>query len=372
MLKNLTRNSVWLIFFAAGVFMSLAAAQAPRSDAPLPRERVTAIIDGVRKITTKDGIDTLEAVQIGGIEQWLSVRGKSRENPLLLFVHGGPASTDMPVSWAFQTPWEDYFTVVQWDQRGAGKTYVGNDPAKIGPTLDIERMVADASEVVQYLRKTYAKPKIFVLGHSWGSVIGLDLAHRHPEWLYAYIGMGQIINMREGERLSYSSTLRLAREAKHATAIKELEALAPYPEADGSVSIDKLGIERKWSVFFGGLTHGRNSFDYYGDAALLSPDYTTTEVAAIDKGSALSLPRLFPALTQVDFTTTTELNCPLVIFNGRYDDTTPATLTARWFENVHAPSKQIVWFENSAHMMHIEEPGRMLVHLVTEVLPLAK
>jgi proline iminopeptidase len=366
---NLLMTSTFAVVIA--VAMGISPCRADDAPPTFSREKVTSIIDGVRKITTVDGVEELKAVQIGGIPQWISVRGRSRNNPILLFLHGGPASTEIPASWVFQGPWEDYFVVVQWDQRGAGKTYAANDPAIVRPTITKERMVADEEELVKYLRTTYSKQKIFVLGHSWGSILGLELARRHPEWLYAYVGMGQIINMRENERLGYEFTLRAATAAHNEQALAELRSIAPYPEKDGSIPLNKIDLQRKWSVFFGGLTHGRSKFDYYPNATLLSPDYSPTEVADIDKGSELSLPILLPQMGEADFDAVTEFRCPIVVFNGRYDDTVSATLAARWFEKVHAPSKRLVWFENSAHMMHVEEPGKVLVHLVNDVLPLA-
>jgi pimeloyl-ACP methyl ester carboxylesterase len=372
---NIRVKGTLAALLAGAIGMSPCAAQSSKYPdnelSTFPRERVTSILNDVRKVATADGIEELKAVPIGGIQQWISVRGRSRDNPILLFLHGGPASTEMPAAWTFQGPWEDYFVVVQWDQRGAGKTYTANDPESVGPTIRMERMIADAEELAQYLRATYARQKIFVLGHSWGSVLGLELARRQPQWLHAYIGMGQIINMRESERLGYEFVLRTAAAAQNETALTELRSIAPYPEADGSIPIDKLDLQRKWSVRFGGLTHGRTAFNYYSNATLLSPDYSAADVAAVDRGSALSLPRLWPQLMKVDFMPATELQCPIVIFNGRHDHTTSAVLAARWFEKVRAPAKRLVWFENSAHMTHMEEPGRVLVHLVNDVLPLA-
>jgi proline iminopeptidase len=156
------------------------------ADSPtLPRDQVTSAIAEMRRITSPTGIEELKPVPIGEITQWISIRGRSRDNPILLFLHGGPASPDMPVSWAFQAPWEDYFTVVQWDQRGAGKTFLANDPAKIGPTLDEERLIGDTEALIKWLRITYDQPKVFLLGHSWGSILGLEVARRHPDYLYA-------------------------------------------------------------------------------------------------------------------------------------------------------------------------------------------
>jgi pimeloyl-ACP methyl ester carboxylesterase len=332
-----------------------------------PRE----IVENLQKIVTPNGIDRQMEIEIGGIKQWITVRGRDLNNPILLFLHGGPGAPEMPTSWTFQSPWEDYFTVVQWDQRGSGKTYLANDPKTIGPTITFARMEADAQEVVQYLRATYRKDKIFVLGHSWGSMLGLELAHEHPEWLYGYVGMGQMILTRESERLGYEATLGAARAAHDAQAVQELEAIAPYPEADGALPLAKLDVERKWSVKFGGLSWRRDNYGYYWRAGALSPDYGDADLEAIDKGSALTLPRLLTAFEAADFTAMTEFRCPIVLFNGRHDDTTSAAVAVRWFETVRARSKKLVWFENSAHMMQIEEPGKVLVHLVEDVRPLA-
>ena len=336
------------------------------------RAQATSIIGTARKIVAPNGIEELLEIAIGGTKQWISVRGRDRGNPVLLMIHGGPASPEMPSSWFFQNSWEDYFTVVQWDQRGSGKSYNANDPKTIQPTISAERMIEDAGEVVQFLRKRYEKNKIFVLGHSWGSLVGVSLAHSHPEWLYAYVGTGQMINGKENERVGYANTLRAAEAAGNLSAIAELKAIAPYPETDGSVPLEKLGKERHWSVALGGLTYQRSTYDYYENLFRLSPEYTEQDVTAIDKGSALSLGALIPAILNFNYSDTVRFQCPIILFEGRHDDTTPAEIAAQWFKRVQAPDKKLVWFENSAHMAMVEEPGRFLVHLVQDVRPLAE
>ncbi|HEY5046494.1 MAG TPA: alpha/beta hydrolase [Rhizomicrobium sp.] len=349
-----------------------AAAAADNAKSAFTQDDARAIVAGVQKIVSPGGIDEQKKVTINGSDQWITVRGRDRNNPILLFIHGGPGAPEMPTSWTFQNDWEDWFTVVQWDQRGSGKTYLANEPAKIAPTVTVPQMVSDAEAMVRYLRAAYRKDKIFVLGHSWGSFLGLSVARDHPEWLYAYIGMGQIIDSRRSEQLGYEHTLRAAENAQDAAAIAELRAIAPYPEKDGAVPIEKINVERKWSVKYGGLSWGRDSYDYYYDAAKLSPDYTDADRAAIGKGSLLSLTRLVKGFTSADFEHVTRFRCPIIMFNGRHDDTVSAQVTADWFARVHAPVKKLIWFENSAHMMQIEEPGRVLVHLVEDVRPLAE
>jgi pimeloyl-ACP methyl ester carboxylesterase len=330
-----------------------------------------AILADVGKVVSANGIDEAKAVEIGGIKQWIRVRGRDRRNPILLVIHGGPAAPDLPNSYLFERGWEDYFTVVEWDQRGAGKTFELNDPKAVEPTIRAERMIQDAEELTAYLRKTYDRKKIFVLGHSWGTFVGLSLAERRPEWLYAYIGAGQIIDFPAQERASYAWVLAAAKADGNTQAVKELEAIAPYPEANGAVPFEKINTERKWSVHYGGLTQGWSSFDVWENAERISPDYSEADFKAIDAGSGLSFPRLLPEMVKADFTGVTQLGCPLLIFAGRHDYTTPNAPVRAWYDRVRAPHKQWVWFENSAHMMYLEEPGRALVALVQDALPLA-
>jgi pimeloyl-ACP methyl ester carboxylesterase len=355
------------VLIGALALATIAASPPSAESLPNPHK----ILGEVGKIVSSNGIDEAKAVEIGGIRQWITVRGRDRHNPILLVLHGGPAAPDLPNRYLFEGPWTDYFTVVEWDQRGSGKTYEMNDPEKIAPTMHAERMLQDTEELVAYLRATYNKKKIFALGHSWGTILGLNLAARRPDWLYAYIGVGQISNMREAERICYDWVLNTARKAGDAQAVKELEAIAPYPEPNGALPLEKINVERKWSVHYGGLTYGRDSYDFWENAEKISPDYSETDFKAIDAGSAFSLPKLLPEMATTDFTKLTRLSCPVLIFAGRHDYTTPSEPVQRWFDRLEAPSKRWVWFENSAHMIWAEEPGRVLVSLVQFALPFA-
>jgi len=361
------------LFTACAVAQDAAApAASPAASAPADwRTPVQKIMRNARAITDPEGIEELRAVEIGGIRQWISVRGHDRRNPILLFIHGGPASTEMPVSWMYQSAWEDYFTVVQWDQRGAGKTYVANDPAVVEPTITAERMIADAEEMTAYLRTHYGKRRIFVLGHSWGSLMGLELARRHPDWLHAYVGMGQMIYGPDAERLGYEWALRRAHDDRNDRAVKELAALAPYPRADGTVTIEQILKQREWVIHYGGLTWGRPDFDFAQDAAKLSPDYTRKELNP-EEGIGESLGKLLPAMMKYDVRGVRSMGCPVFIFAGAHDYETPSQLAIDWLAALDAPQKGLVRFERSAHMMEIEEPGKFLVHLVSDVRPIAE
>jgi len=162
-----------------------------------------AVVPGVRAarraaeraIRSADGIDSLEAVRIGGLDQWIHVRGEHTKNPVLLFLHGGPGAALIGVAGPFQTPWEKHFTIVQWDQRGAGKTYARNDRELQRRTMTVRQMQQDTLDMANYLRRRFEREKIVVLGASWGGVPGLWLAHEHPDVVAAYVGVGQAVDL---------------------------------------------------------------------------------------------------------------------------------------------------------------------------------
>lgn len=158
------------------------------------------------------------AVSISGSK----VRGQNVNNPILLWIHGGPGIAFISLAADFQGRWEKYF-VVQWDQWGAGKTYASNDKELQRRTLNIPQMEQDAVDVANYLRNRFKREKIFVAGHTWGSMLGLWLAHEHPELVYAYVGVGQVINEQLNEETDYLDALRAARNQHNAQAVKSSE-----------------------------------------------------------------------------------------------------------------------------------------------------
>ena len=343
-----------------------AAHAAPRQ---ISLAKVRDIIATRERIVSPRGIQQQLYVPIGGIRQWISIRGQDLRNPILLILHGGPGSPEMPAAWTFQPPWEDYFTVVEWDQRGTGKTYEANTPAQMAPGMSVAGMTHDAADLVRYLRKRFHKKKIFILGHSWGTVLGVMLAQRHPNWFYAYIGVGQIVNMRRGEEVGYAWTLRQAQEHHNAEAIRELKAIAPYP---GKIlTIRKVSVRSKWEMYYGGLAYGRHNFEWDSRTWRLSPDYNSSDLRAIRAGSQFSLKYLLQPLLTVNFDHVTRFGCPVIEFVGAHDYTTPSSLLIQWFKRLHAPSKRLVIFSGSAHMIFEEQPGRFLVHLVDDALPYA-
>jgi pimeloyl-ACP methyl ester carboxylesterase len=361
---------------------TLIAAAAVAQPSPPPVEPVTPnagtdayspgrdLVKDLDRIVTPNGVQESFIATLGGARQYVSVRGADRANPILLYIHGGPASVELPISWSFQRPWEDFFTVVEWDQRAAGKSFRLNDPKAMAPTLEPDRYRDDAIELIELLRKRYGKRKVFVLGHSWGSAVGLSVAIKRPDLLYAYVGMGQLIDFQQNEKDSYATVLEQARRDGNAEAVKELQAIAPYP-GPGEFGVAKTGVERKWSVYYGGLAAARRDSDFYIHMGRLSPEYSLDDRKAWDAGSDFSMATMWPKLATLSFEDVHALKTPIVLFLGRHDTTTPPEIAADWLQRLSAPQKSIVWFDNSAHLPMIEEPGRTLEALLTRVRPLA-
>ena len=368
--RSLTTPVAFLLTLLA--LFAIAPAQADEPAKPASRAEATAIIAAARKIMTPNGVERLEKVRIGGIDQWVSIRGTDRRNPVVLYIHGGPGYVSIPMSWWFSRGWEEYFTIVQWDQRAAGKTHLLTDAATIAPTLTREKMIADAEEMAAWARKEFGKDKIFVLGHSWGSFLGLQLAKRHPEWLYAYIGVAQLIDGPENERRGWRFAMDAARYAGNADAIRELEAIAPYANPGQIVPIKDLYIQRKWVGFYGGVMAYRR--DNSADSALarLSPDYNDQEIRRIWEGNDFATPYLLPELVALDLTTIHKLGVPLILFEGRHDRNVNSEVAAAWFDTVDAPEKHLVWFEHSAHIPMTEEPGKFFLSLMRFARPIAE
>jgi pimeloyl-ACP methyl ester carboxylesterase len=177
-------------------------------------------------------------IRIGGIEQWITIKGDDRKNPVVLFLHGGPGDALSPYADAMFGGWEKDFTLVQWDQRGAGRTYGKSGPS-IEPTMTVERMTQDGVEVAEFLTKHLNKKKIIIYGGSWGSILGIYMAHARPDLFYAYVGDAQMVNTRKNESATYARVLEMARAAGDQQAIAALTAIGPPPW-------DSL---RKWPVF---------------------------------------------------------------------------------------------------------------------------
>ncbi|AZA76634.1 alpha/beta hydrolase [Chryseobacterium sp. G0186] len=329
------------------------------------------IIKDLDSIVGPNGIQERYKATVGGVQQWVYVRGQNKGNPVILFVHGGPASPIAPVMWMFQRPIEEYFTVVNYDQRASGKTYNANDTLALKNTININQYVDDAIQMAELIKKKYNKKKLILIGHSWGTIISMKAALKRPDLFYAYIGIGQIINTKDNERLSVDFAVKEATRLKNEVALKELASIAPYP-GNTPITRPRIIIARKWPQYYGGLTAYRNNSRYFFQAPLLSPEYSYNDAEAIGKGSLFTLSKVLPEFLDTNFKNIKTFPIPVFMFMGRHDYTTPSEPTSQWLQNVKAPFKKGIWFENSAHLIPIEEPGKMLVTLLNDVQPVCK
>ncbi|AHE52710.1 alpha/beta hydrolase [Sphingomonas sanxanigenens] len=352
--------------------LSLAAAPAAAQPpvGPHDRQEAVKIIADLRRIVSPDGLQAMETIRVGGIDQLVSIRSQDLRNPVLIYFHGGPGFVEMPLDWWWGRGWDEYFTVIHWDQRNAGKTFTASgasDPASLTP----ERFQADAEEVVQWALKRFGKRKLFVLGHSWGSVLGLKLAAAHPDWLHAYIGMGQAVDGPESERRGWAWTMAQARADGNRAAIRDLESIAPYAEGRAPIPVPAIMLQRKWLGHYGGAAWRRTGGDFEAAAFRLSPEYSDEDVRNAFKGQPAVTQALLPAILATDLSTVRSLETPLILLLGRHDINVSSTVAAEWFATVKAPAKRLVWFERSGHHITSEEPGKLLTTLVTYARPIA-
>lgn len=353
----------------------VAAFCLPASAAETPNDPYAAareIIADMNRIVTPDGVEETFVATLGGAKQVVNVRGTDRDNPILVFVHGGPGAVEMPFAWTFQRPWEDFFTVVHYDQRGAGRSYPLNPPEALAPTMTLERYRDDAIELIELLQERYGNRKVVLMGHSWGSFVGLAVALERPDLLHAYVGVGQGIDFREGEKVGMAWTRARALDAGDEEAVAAIDALAPYPTS-GPFTIEQADGWRKYAMPYGSLLYNRPPAEtLYFHQPRLSPLYTAEDRKAWGEGSAFTVTTLWPRLANVSFADVERVEVPLVFLLGRHDYTVPSPVAAEWLEEVEAPSKELVWFEHSAHMPMFEEPGLFLAALLREVVPLAE
>jgi proline iminopeptidase len=324
-----------------------------------------------RAITSSTGINTIDRVRIGAIDQWIEVRGRNVNNPILLVLHGGPGIAFIPLASSFQGPWENDFTVVEWDQRGAGKTFASNDKDVLRRTMNVPQMEQDTLDVANYLSKRFQRQKIFVLGHSWGSLLGLWLAHEHPELMYAYVGVGQVLNPRQNDEVAWRDAVKEARRSHNEQAVKELESAAPSPNVD----LRKGQTTENWqAALLGPASNGAAFMDFRRILTSLvsAPEYSLADDFGFIRGQLFSLEILLPEMRKVDLTQLgPDYRVPIFFFEGRRDPYARPSLIWAWYQTIHAPQKDFIWFDNSGHFPFFEENRRFTDELLQRVLPLA-
>ncbi|MDG6219476.1 MAG: alpha/beta hydrolase [Candidatus Thermoplasmatota archaeon] len=321
-------------------------------------------------------IISLEKIKLGNINQWISIRSKNNDNPILLYLHGGPGTPVMPLFRHFQAPLEDYFIVVQWDQRGAGKSFSWRIPKE---SMTIEQFISDLYELIVSLCKRFNKEKIFLMGHSWGSVLGIKTVQKYPQLFHAYVGVSQSSNIVETEKIMYQFALKTSDELGDKKAVKMLKKIGP-PFIGMRLPYDdfyKGGYFSKMRVYglvtkYGGLIYnfkGYRSY-FFRYLPLLKPEYTVFDLIRIMQGSFFSTKTMIKELLTVNLSEqVTEVKVPVYFLMGRHDYNCSAELAKIYFDVLKAPKKEFVWFEKSAHAPNGEEPVKFNKIMIDKVLP---
>jgi pimeloyl-ACP methyl ester carboxylesterase len=373
MARPILRCALWLLQLGIvfGTFGHAADTPQQHDATDAEYQKLDAAASFVRRrnaesyaVTSAAGIDEASYVSIGGIEQWVTIRGRHRENPVLLFLHGGPGDVTNPWAFALFAPWQEQFTIVQWDQRGAGRTLRRTGPS-IAPTMTLDRIVNDGIALAEYLRTHLGKDKIIVVGHSFGSIIGLRMARARPDLFFAYVGTGQVADGPSNYTVAYDALVAKARSLGNPQALDELTRIGRPPYASGR----GYAVQRKWANAF----EGADQFLYGAiGLALVAPGNSVRDINDWFDGQQLSGERLVaqtaalgPKDLGLDFA------IPIFVFQGAEDFTTPTALSRRYLASVKARRKAFVSIEGGGHFAVFMKSDRFLKELTRRVRPLA-
>lgn len=298
-------------------------------------------------------------VQIGGCEQWLEFQGEG-EKPALLVVHGGPGASTRFASGAW-LPWCDHFTLVHWDQRGAGRTFLKNGAANCGP-MTFGKIVDDGVEVAEFICRHLSQDQLFVLGHSWGSAVAVHMVKRRPDLFAAFVGTGLLVNFEENEAFGYEKLIRLARARGDDDALSALASIGPPPYAE----IQHLGTVRA----LGDRLLGGSGDTPYPRPPVPPTSMSTEDRDAAPQAFAFSCTSLIDDLWRIDITQLgLNFDVPMFVFMGTHDQQTPIELAQAYLAAIDAPTKGFVAFEGCHHFVHVNRPDDFLDQLVAHLLP---
>jgi pimeloyl-ACP methyl ester carboxylesterase len=296
-------------------------------------------------------IDKKESLTIGGITQWISLRSVNTKNPIILFLHGGPGTAQISFSRKSQRGLEGRFLVINWDQRGAGRSYSRSLRKE---DMKIDRFIGDAEELIEYLLKRFGQEQVYLVGHSWGTIVGAYLSAKRPDLVRAYIAIGQVVDMERGELISYRFTLDEARRLNNKKAIQQLEKIGPPPYA----KLSDGGVQRNWlSKFHGAAYEGTLEGTILKNISIW--DLRPLDIIRFVAGAMFSLSTLEDEQNKVKIIQEVpEMKVPVYFCCGRRDYTVPFELVVEYYEKLKAPQKRLIWFDHSGHLPNFEEPGR--------------
>jgi hypothetical protein len=292
-----------------------------------------------------NAISELREITVNDSKQWLTLRGKNKDAPVILFLSGGPGGSQMGNARVALSELEDNFVMVQWDQPGSGKSRWAVPRQQI--TLD--RYLQDGHAVTQYLKQKFGKKKIYVIGESWGSALGVLLMQRHPEDYAAFIGSGQMVDFAQTEVDDYKLALKIAKERGDTAKVKQLERRGSPPYYGDSVIFDMLAYLQYLDNEMArrGNINPSKSNIY---ASVLAPEYGLIDKYNWAAGLFRTLDQVFPQLYNINFRkSATKLEVPMYFLLGRHDLNAPTYLAEEYYQLLNAPKKELVWFEHSGH-----------------------
>jgi pimeloyl-ACP methyl ester carboxylesterase len=358
-MKRFLRIIRWIAYALVGLFFLV----------PVSLLVYRTYLKNSTKIETPNGISSLEEITLGNLRQWIFIRGTDQENPVLIFLHGGPGAPVMGMSSSRKLDAEliKHFTVVHWDQRGTGKSYDNDIPIDL---MTFDRLVEDCNELIDYLRNRFNIPKVFIVAHSAGSIIGIKTAHKYPEKIHAYIGVGQIINDYEQQEISYNFIVEEAEKSGDVKIQHAMEAIGAPPYNSPDEVKEKDGF-----IFrYGGVIHS-NSVKQIGILQLMfltSPEYSLSEgfKTFMMKGYRFTMDAMWEEVKNVNLAKEIQsIEVPIYFFEGKYDMATPIAPVEDFYETLDAEKgKKFIIFEDSAHFPMIEEKEKYQDLLVNVVL----
>jgi pimeloyl-ACP methyl ester carboxylesterase len=318
------------------------------------------------EIDTPNGIIEQRFVKVGGIEQWIQIRGEDRDNPVLLVLHGGPGWPNAVFTLPLR-PWEQHFTVVQWDHRGAGKTLRRNGKAGSGE-MSFDRRVADAVEVIEFLREHLGKEKVVVLAESMGTLTGLPLVKRRPDLVHALVVTDLYVDMVANEARKYQLTLERLRATGNTKGVAALEEIGGDP---AGWDLRAWNTNMAWA-FKTNLPTPNLDRKLLFPLALTSPIYSLRDLSSLFTGFQWSTAQMFQELMAYDARQLgTRFEVPFFLFQGETDVITLTSLATEYFEEVEAPTKELALIKDAGHFAAFTQPERYLAELHTRVRPLA-
>lgn len=313
-------------------------------------------------INGEHAVAELQKVKIGGVDQWLLIRGEHAANPVLLMLHGGPGAAQIGFNREYQQELEKHFIVVNWDQRGSGLSFSKSITKE---SMSVNQFLNDAIEVTVYLKTRFRKEKIYLIGHSWGSILGMLAIHKHPEHFHHYFGVSQVVSMRAAEELSYNLILEEAKARKNPKAITELTNIGKPPWS--TLRHDKVH-QKYLDLFGGGISHDGKLVNIFAKKLLKSKEYTFLDVVRQVRGQVYSMKAMLVELRDLNLNDSIDkVEVPVTIIMGKHDLMVPHAPTQQFFEQLQAPSKEWLVFDRSAHSPNYEELEKFTNIVVSKV-----